>query len=63
MNIDLVKEKLFQDWYTIKRVKLMGAYKALITFISVEDMEDALSSDYLLNQFYVIRRWSVSEFC
>ena len=58
VNMEIMEERLRRDWYTIIDVKPMGAYKTLITFETKEDMEDALGSDFLLNYFKEIRRWS-----
>ena len=62
VSIEVREECLCKDWYTIKEVKPIGTYKTLITFETREDMEDAMGSDYLLNYFEDIRRWSDEEY-
>ena len=64
VNVDVLKERLLQEWYTIVEVKPMGAYKTVLTFESVQDKEDALKlgGDCLKNHFADVRDWSIEEF-
>ena len=50
-----------RDWRTIDSIKAMAPHKALITFASMVDMEDALI--LLGEHFDEIQKWSEDEFC
>ena len=43
----------------------MGGYKAIVTFVIVEDKEEAMKSmqDLLLKHFNKVRSWSEEEWC
>lgn len=51
------------EWLCVSNIREMGAFKALITFEIVEDMEEALAfnMELLHNHFAEIRRWLVKR--
>ena len=61
VDIETMSEKLYRDRFTMVDVKQMGAYKTVMTFETKNDMEEALASDYLLNHFEEVRKWSMEE--
>ena len=65
MDFDLLREKLFREWYYLTNVKAKGSYKCLLTFETNEDVEAALSDgrDLLLNHFDEVKQWSDMELC
>ena len=63
MIIDLLSLRLMNEWHPVVKVRDLGPYKAIVTFESKEDMEEALVSykDLLLNHFAKVRKWSEEE--
>ena len=57
-----LSEKLKKDWYTIVDIKPIATFKTLVIFESPEEMEIAFKSDYLLNHFSKVKKWSVDDF-
>ena len=53
INFNLLEERLFFEWRCITNVREMGAYRALVTFATKEDREEALNAymDLLLKSF------------
>ncbi|MED6187460.1 hypothetical protein PIB30_076651 [Stylosanthes scabra] len=58
MNFEEVKKAIMMDWHTLVGVRSMGTKMVVLTFDSVENMEEALRSPFLLNHLIDIRRWS-----
>ncbi|MED6146519.1 hypothetical protein PIB30_035221 [Stylosanthes scabra] len=61
LNIEQMAPKLFSDWHTLMEVKILGSYKLVLTFDSIENMEEAVQSAFLLNHFGEIRKWNEDE--
>ena len=63
INFSLLEERLFSEWRCITNIREMGAYKALVTFASKEDREEALNAymDMLQKYFQEVRPWSKDE--
>lgn len=59
IDFDILKEKLYNEWFYLTSVRAMGSYKCLLTFETKEDLEAALSarSELIFSHFDDIRRW------
>ena len=51
--------------HSITNIRDTGAYKVQMTFATLEEMEEALSSsvERLLDVFYKVRHWNIDEYC
>ncbi|MED6188354.1 hypothetical protein PIB30_085154 [Stylosanthes scabra] len=58
---EALKRDVMRDWHTVVDVRMMGSMKMLITFDTKQNMEEALNSCFLLNQFLEVRRWTKDE--
>ncbi|MED6155436.1 hypothetical protein PIB30_005287 [Stylosanthes scabra] len=56
-----LKETVMKDWHTIEEVKMLGSMKLLMIFDSIQNIEEALNSCFLLNHFLEVRRWTRHE--
>ncbi|MED6170332.1 hypothetical protein PIB30_029935 [Stylosanthes scabra] len=52
---------IVKDWPTPMEVKTLGSYKLVLTFNSIENMEEAVQSAFLLNHFGKVRKWNEDE--
>ena len=64
MVLDSSYEKLANQWRTMIRVRELGSFKTIVTFETIQDMEEALKHGKCLKEDFVeIRRWTRQEFC
>ncbi|MED6148595.1 hypothetical protein PIB30_054566 [Stylosanthes scabra] len=61
LNFEELSKAIRSKWHTIESVNMIGSMKMLMTFGTVEDMEEAEKSELLLNYFIEIRRWTTGE--
>ena len=60
INFGLLVDRIHREWFNVGKVSKVGAFKALITFETKEDMEEAMGSglDLLLNHFDEVKPWT-----
>ena len=65
INFSLMVDRLLNEWRCITSVREMGAFKALVTFETKEDREEAMKSgmELLLQHFAEVRCWCEEEWC
>ncbi|MED6171975.1 hypothetical protein PIB30_045838 [Stylosanthes scabra] len=56
-----LRQEVMEDWQTMVDMKMMGAWKVIMRFDSVENMVEAEKAPHLLNQFLEVRRWTTGE--
>ncbi|MED6157585.1 hypothetical protein PIB30_024590 [Stylosanthes scabra] len=61
MRFQELRTAVMKDWHTMVDMKMMGSWKAVMTFDSLENMIEAEQSPYLLNHFMEVRRWTLRE--
>ncbi|MED6225206.1 hypothetical protein PIB30_091477 [Stylosanthes scabra] len=61
LNLEELREAVMKDCHTIAEMKMMGSWKAVMTFNSIANMVEAENSSCILNQFAEIRRWTPRE--